>query len=77
MHRLEICQCRQRFGNVPSLQVRGPQVIRHIVAQIARQRLRPIQRINGLGVVTIEDVCVSCDEPRQRSSVFFRMSSCV
>ena len=53
------------------LQVAGSQPVGDVIAEVAGERLGAVQRIDGFGVIVVEDVRVSHDEPGQRSGVFF------
>ena len=59
------------LGLMPGLQITSPEVVGDVVAEVAGQRLRTVQRFDGFLVFAIENVSVSDDEPGERSGIFF------
>src|SRR5579885_845128 len=70
-----MCERRHSFGSASSLYVGGAKVIRDVIAQITGVRLGAVQRLNGFGVIMIEDAGVSDDQPCKRSGIVSGMSA--
>src|SRR5258708_1244244 len=71
----EIRERRKRLGIVRRFQIGVAEIVGNVVSELAGAGLRPVERVNGFGIIVIERARIAEYQPGQRAGVFFGVAT--